>query len=205
MKFSSIEKQLEFVKRILNQSTERDSLETSVLVIFIHSIDMGMLKGSEWLDVLAELAQLSLIRFVISVDNIKAGVLFTDQLIDQFGFVCVQMDTFSDYTVEREQQPDLFSAKNDNQELGLAFILKSMTENQRKIIKEVAKYQLKNPGNKGIGQKELLHLCIDQMLCHSNHQLTGYLHEAFDHKIVLKRVDEQGTTLLYMNYPTLLL
>ena len=103
LKFTSSEKQLEFVKRILNQNIERDNIGTTApLVIFIHSIDMGMLKGSEWLDMLAELAQLSLIRFVISVDNIKAGVLFTDSLVDQFGFVCVQMDTFSDYTDERE-------------------------------------------------------------------------------------------------------
>ena len=59
-----------------------------------------------------------------------------------------------------------------------------MTENQRKIIKEVAKFQLKNPGTKGISIKDLLHICADQMLAYSSHQLTGYLHEAFDHKVV---------------------
>ena len=175
------------------------------LVIFIHSLDMGTLKGQEWLDMLAELAECQLLKFVISLDNSKAGVLFTDQLVDQFGFVSMQIDTFEEYENEMMWQPDLFSAKNDNQELGLAFILKSMTDNQKKIIREIAQFQLKNPGTKGIGFRALLQLCIEQMLAHSNHQLTGYLHEAFDHKVVQKRVDDTGTTLLFMNYPTLLL
>ena len=77
-RFTSIEKQLETVKRQLNLIYETEEMSAPTLVIFIHSIDMGMLKAQEWLDMLAELAQLPNIRFVISIDNIKAGVLFTD-------------------------------------------------------------------------------------------------------------------------------
>lgn len=52
--------------------------------------------------------------------------------------------------MEQEYQSPLFSFKNDNQEVGLAFVLKSMTSNQRNIIKLIAKYQLDNPQEKGI-------------------------------------------------------
>ena len=63
---------------------------------------------------LGELASCDKIRFVISVDNIKSGVLFTDQLLDQFKFVCLQMDTFEDFDDEIEWQPNTYSAKNEN-------------------------------------------------------------------------------------------
>ena len=43
------------------------------------------------------------------------------------------------------------------------------------------------------------------MLATSQKGLKEYLHEAKDHKIVQERVDEHGSTFLYMHYPTTLL
>lgn len=63
-------------------------------IVCIQSMDMGVLKGQEWQELLGELSSLGLLRFVISVDNSKAGVLFTDQLLDQYNFVCMQLDTY---------------------------------------------------------------------------------------------------------------
>ena len=40
----------------------------------------------------------------------------------------MQIDTFQPYDKEYMSQPDLFSVKNENQEIGLQFILKSMTK-----------------------------------------------------------------------------
>jgi len=63
---------------------------------------------------LSELANCKYLRLVMTVDHVKAGVLFSDQSLDNFNFVCLQMDTFQDFEVENEYQPELFSAKNDN-------------------------------------------------------------------------------------------
>jgi hypothetical protein len=53
-----------------------------------------------------------------------------------------QLDTFIGYDLEYDTGgQELFSAKNENQEHGVAYILKSMTKNQREIIKLIAKYQ----------------------------------------------------------------
>lgn len=79
-----------------------------------------------------------------------------------------QLDTFIGYDLEIETRGDeLFSAKNENQEHGVAYILKSMTKNQREIIKLIAKYQLETPEEKGIKIKELLNLCVENMLCNN--------------------------------------
>ena len=43
------------------------------------------------------------------------------------------------------------------------------------------------------------------MLAHSQKMLKDYLAEAKDHKVVLERIDDSGATLMYMNYPPLLL
>lgn len=43
------------------------------------------------------------------------------------------------------------------------------------------------------------------MLATSQKGLKEYLHEAKDHKIVQERVDDQGSTFLYMQYPAQLL
>lgn len=139
------------------------------------------------------------------MDNAKSGVLFTDQLLDKYNFVAMQLDTFESFSQEFEWQPDTYSAKNDNQELGLAFIFKSMTVNQRKIITEIANHQLQNPTEKGIKIRDLLAKCVENMLATSQKALKEYLNEAKDHKIVQERVDEQGSTWLFMSYPTQLL
>ena len=145
---------------------------------------MGMLKGQEWQEMLGELANIEAIKLIVTVDNCKSGILFTDHQLDMFNFVCIQADTFQLFHDELSWQPTLFSAKNDNQELGLAFIFKSMTKNQREIIKLIAKYQLDNPQEKGIQQRDLLNRCVENMLAHSTKNMKEYLHEAKDHKVI---------------------
>ena len=76
-----------------------------------------------------------------------------------------------------------------------------MTENQRKILDEIAKHQLAKPEEKGIRIRDLLGICVENMLATSQKALKEYLLEAKDHKIVQERVDDQGVTFLYMHYP----
>lgn len=66
----------------------------------------------------------------MSVDHIKSSsVLWSDHALDQCNMVCIQMNTFAAHTEELEHMPSLFSVKNDNQEIGISFVLKSMTSN----------------------------------------------------------------------------
>ncbi len=94
---------------------------------------------------LADIASLAGVRLIASVDNIKAGMLWSEQLIDKFNFMSLKVDTLQDYDTELEYQSPLFSFKNDNEEVGLAFVMKSMTTNAQAIIRLIAQYQLDNP------------------------------------------------------------
>jgi len=71
---------IEFIKRKLSMYSRNK--DVTPLVVMIHSMDMGVLKSQEWQEMLGELATCKKLSFVISVDNIKSGVLFTDQLLD---------------------------------------------------------------------------------------------------------------------------
>lgn len=80
--------------------------------------------------------------------------------------------------------PPLFAAKNDCQEHGISYVLRSMTKNQREIVKIIAKYQLENQDSKGIRIRDLLDLCVEEMICNNQKGLKEYLSESKDHKIV---------------------
>lgn len=43
------------------------------------------------------------------------------------------------------------------------------------------------------------------MYAHSYKDLKDYLHEAKDHKIVIEKINDEGSTMLYMPYNVLVL
>lgn len=96
------------------------------------------MKNEDYQRCLSELAEVRGICLIVSIDNIKAGMMWSEQMLDRFNFMAVEVNTFEDYDTELEYQSPLFSFKNDNQEVGLTFVLKSMTQNQRNIIKLIA-------------------------------------------------------------------
>ena len=55
-----------------------DRYDCKSYFMVIHSMDMGMLKGAEFQEMLAELASIEAVKLIVSVDNCKSGVLFTD-------------------------------------------------------------------------------------------------------------------------------
>jgi len=200
----SLPDQLDIIKRVFCHINEEEAGFRRYTIV-IHSMDTAGLKHEDYQHMLAEIASLSGVRLIVSVDNIKAGMLWSEQLIDKFNFMCLQVDTLQDYDTELEYQSPLFSFKNDNEEVGLAFVLKSMTQNQRGIIKVIAQHQLDNPQDKGIAMRDLMSKCVENMLAYSQKQIKDSLHEARDHKVVHERTDENGHQIFFMTYPLPLL
>jgi hypothetical protein len=105
--------QIENIKRIYSANKPEETGFYKYYVI-IHSMDAGILKNPEYQAYLSELAEVKSISFIISVDNIKAGMLWSEQMLDRFGFVGVELNTYEDYYYDLEYQAPLFSLKNDN-------------------------------------------------------------------------------------------
>jgi hypothetical protein len=63
---------------------------------------------------IAELALIEKLKFIISIDHVKSGMLFSDHLLDLMRFTCIQADTFHKLDQEMDYTPSVFSAKNEN-------------------------------------------------------------------------------------------
>eukprot|EP00347_Sterkiella_histriomuscorum_P014737 403359737 len=197
---SHVHDQIEELKRIFNNISNQND-KFSKYYIVIHSMDAGPLKNPEWQKYLSELANVRGISMIVTVDHFKSGIMWSDMLLDRFNFYSFQLDTFEDYDTELEYQAPLFSTKNDNQEVGLWFVLQSMTSAQKQVIKTIAKYQLDNPNEPGVTMKALMAVCVENMVAYSQKMIKDYLNEAMDHKVVLEKHDNDGHSFLYMNYP----
>ena len=77
-------------------------------------MDHGALINEEWQRYLCELAAVRNICLVVSVDHIKAGIMWSEQMLDKFNFLAFEINTYDDYDIEMEYQTPLFSFKNDN-------------------------------------------------------------------------------------------
>ena len=125
-KFPSMHQQVDFLAHTL----QRNPPTFGKLYLFINSLDSSKLREPEYLGYLAKLAQVEHIRLIVSVDNIRAGSLFDESLLNSFNFYCANVDTFMDYDIEEEYSEPLFKSKQETTELGLSFIFSSMTKTQ---------------------------------------------------------------------------
>ena len=133
----SIYDQVDQIKRLFSGFSSIESNHVNFNIV-IHSMDAGLLKNEEFQNQLSQIATTDSIKIIIAVDHIKSGMLWSEQMLDRFNLIALEVNTYEDYDIELEYQSPLFSFKNDNQEVGLTFVLKSMTSVQRNIIKVIA-------------------------------------------------------------------
>jgi len=77
-------------------------------------MDSGSLKNEEHQSYLSELATVKGISLIVTIDHIKSGMMWSEQMLDRFNFMAIEVNTFEDYDMELEYQSPLFSFKNDN-------------------------------------------------------------------------------------------
>ena len=90
---NSIHDQIEFIKRTF-ETYKPNQYDFQKYFIVIHSMDIGTLKNDEWQKYLSELASVDAIQMIVSVDNIKAGIMWSEQMLDRFNFLGFEVNTF---------------------------------------------------------------------------------------------------------------
>ena len=140
------------------------------------------------------------VRFIASIDHLKSSCMFTDEFLDELNAIFFQVSTYEEYDIEKLYAPNLFAASSDLQEIGVEYILKSMTKDQIFVIKAIAKYMLGYPEEPGISISSLYNECCDEINLTATRQLKQYLSEAKDHKLVLERRSEDDQVYLYINH-----
>jgi len=150
-KFFSMSDQIEYILKML--SVEKFDIPKIYLVIL--SLDAGNLKSIELQRHLSILARCEKIGIIATVDTLKPGAFWDDIALDRYNFAFYQIDTYEEFHLEKNFSTPIFSMKNEREELGLSYILKSFTEYQVKVIQIISKFQLDNPHERGIKEKEL--------------------------------------------------
>jgi len=171
------------------------------LYIIFHNIDGQNLRNLEAQRVLAELSSLNKVSLIASIDSIHAGLLWNQELLERFNFLFMEAHTYGDYFRECQYMTPLMSSKNDTIAKGLSYIFKSITANQRGIVKILAKHQLEESDTFGLTVRDLFHKCREEMLATSEKQVKEYLVETKDHQIVHERYDTNGKLHLFLKYP----
>jgi len=103
-------------------------------------MDKACLKQEDFLHYMSILARCPKIRFIVSTDDVSACALLDDSILDAFNFIYFKVDTLSEYIDEKQYMKNLFSQKNEQEEIGIQFVLQSMVDKQRRVLQQIAKY-----------------------------------------------------------------
>ena len=87
------------IKNIFN-SFNHEEFNFKRYHVIIHSIDAGALKNEDWQLYLSEIADVKSISLIVTVDHIKSGMMWSEQMLDRFNFIAVEVNTFEDFDAE---------------------------------------------------------------------------------------------------------
>ncbi len=99
------------------------------------------------------------INLLATCDNLYLNYFWNQTIKDNYSFYFLRFNTFENYDMEISDKNSLTGEKNIKAGMGLVQILKSLTQNQREMIKIIAKEQLAGNGNQ-LSLKNLTNLLM---------------------------------------------
>ena len=132
------------------------------------------------------------INLLATCDNLYLNYFWNQTIKDNYSFYFLRYNTFENYDMEISDKNSLTGEKNIKAGMGLVQILKSLTQNQRDMIKIIAKEQLNGNGNQ-LSLKNLTNLLITEMIASTQIQVLEYLIEPKDHHLIVERKISTGT------------
>lgn len=132
------------------------------------------------------------INLLATCDNLYLNYFWNQTIKDNYSFYFLRFNTFENYDMEISDKNSLTGEKNIKAGMGLVQILKSLTQNQRDMIKIIAKEQLAGNGNQ-LSLKHLTNLLINEMIASTQNQVLEYLIEPKDHHLIVERKISTGT------------
>jgi hypothetical protein len=132
------------------------------------------------------------IHLLATCDNLYLNYFWNQTIKDNYSFYFLRFNTFENYDMEISDKNSLTGEKNIKAGMGLVQILKSLTQNQRDMIKLIANEQLAGNGNQ-LSLKNLTNLLINEMIASTQNQVLEYLIEPKDHHLIVERKISTGT------------
>ncbi|XP_020566585.1 origin recognition complex subunit 2 isoform X2 [Oryzias latipes] len=186
--------QIQFISQTLK---ERPDLH---LYLLIHNIDGPMLRGEKTQSALGQLASLSNLHLVASLDHINAPLVWDQFKVSQFNWLWWECVTFQPYAEETSYENSLLVQQTGALALSsLTHVLRSLTPNARGIFRLLVKFQLENKDNPlytGFSFQDFYQRCREAFLVNSDLTLRTQLTEFRDHKLIRTRKGADGVEYL---------
>ncbi|KAG6545560.1 hypothetical protein Mapa_012910 [Marchantia paleacea] len=178
----------------------QEKSESDCVYVIVHNIDGPGVRDDDIQRTLALVAACPCVRFVASVDNVNAPLLWDKQMANtQFNWWWHHTPTYDHYSVEGIYLPVHLAAGGSLETIKSAsLVLRSLTPNAQSVFKTLADFQLAHPEDQGLSLHQLYTSCRDQFLVSSELTLRAHLTEFKDHELVRWRRGHDGQDCLFI-------
>ncbi|KAG6235827.1 hypothetical protein E4U25_004349 [Claviceps purpurea] len=189
------------------------SLTGLTLTIIVNSIDAHPLRKPGAQSLLSQLASHPQTNLICSVDTPDFSLLWDIGIRSAFNFLFHDCTTFAPLSVELDVVDEVHEllgrqARRVNGREGVAFVLKSLPENAKKLfqllIGEVLIAGMEDEGAvssredeaAGVEYRMVYNKAVEEFICSSEMAFRTLLKEFHDHQMITSRKDALGTELL---------
>ncbi len=167
-------------------------------IIIINNVDGPNFQNKFFQNVLSQLVDLTEFVFIVTSDNLYINYLWTQTIKDCFSFYFLKYNTFVPYQYEINDKTSLTGEKNVKSGSGLIQILKSLTKNQREVIKVMAQIQMKGDLSM-MTPKALVDYMADNCVgvCNNQNRFMELILEPKDHEIVIEKTLPKSNKEIY--------
>ncbi|KAH8950069.1 hypothetical protein BDL97_10G064700 [Sphagnum fallax] len=180
-----------------------DDEELAPVYVIVHNIDGPGVRDDDTQLTLASVAGSRHVRFLASIDNVNAPLLWDKQMAcTQFKWWWLHTPTYAAYTVEGIHVPLLLAATGAVKSVrSAALVLSSLTPNAQSVFRCLADFQIAHPDDQGLAFHRLYTACREQFLVSSELTLRAHLTEFKDHELLNWRRGLDGQDCVYIPLP----
>ncbi|KAG0682314.1 Origin recognition complex subunit 2 [Pichia californica] len=192
------------------------------LYILLHNIDGDSLRNDDLQYMLSQLALISQISLICSLDNLNMPIFWDASVLSNFNFIWHNTSTFQSYFTEVSFKDPLSLGKTDQLvgSRGAKYVLSSLTGNAKNLYKTLILQQLEkidtyigddvklldNRGNtKGsiktcVSLREFYEICVAEFIISNDISFRTILGEFVEHKMCNLARDTSGTEVLFISF-----
>ena len=169
------------------------------ILLIIHNIGSVTGQSKIFQENLSELAnKLDFINLLVTCENLTIPYYLTSEFKDKYKFCFLNFDTFEPYDAEIDENNSLKGGNNLKGGYGLKEIFSSFTDAQKRLIKEIAKLNLKGDYDK-LTPKGLIDYFVNTGIGIATdiQKLESLILEAIDHEIVVLKLSNINNKEIY--------
>ena len=171
----------------------------SPITLLVHSLDGPALRQEKIQSLLGDLASISLIRMVCSIDHLNSSLMWDMLKLSRFNFCWHDTSTFEPLIVETSFENRMIKSHTKvNSALGALHVLNTLNENSRKVFKVLLEYQLEQESDDvpGLSYSLYFRKVNEAFIASTEIAFKTQLTEFKDHHLIVSKRSNDQTEVL---------